>query len=145
MKAFAVMAKNRWKPLPDVPTMEEIGVTGMDIAFWHGLWAPKGTPKEVVAKLNAAAVKALDDPAVQKRIEALGMTIPDEGGADAEVAARLPQGRARQVVADHQVGRHQDQLAKPLFISSLQPCARPPFRLPGRMRCFRQSKTGGRR
>jgi tripartite-type tricarboxylate transporter receptor subunit TctC len=76
MKAFAVMSKNRWKPLPDVPTMEDVGVTGMNIEFWHGLWAPKGTPKEVVAKLNAAAVKALDDPAVQKRIEALGMTAP---------------------------------------------------------------------
>ena len=56
--------------------MEEVGVTGMNIEFWHGLWAPKGTPKDVVAKLNAAVVKAFDDPAVQKRIEALGMTIP---------------------------------------------------------------------
>ena len=40
----------------------------MDIAFWHGLWAPKGTPKDVVEKLNAAVVKAFADPAVQKRI-----------------------------------------------------------------------------
>jgi tripartite-type tricarboxylate transporter receptor subunit TctC len=76
MKAFAVMGSKRWTPLPDVPTMEEVGVTGMSIEFWHGLWAPKGAPKDVVAKLNAAAIKALDDPAVQKRIEALGMTIP---------------------------------------------------------------------
>lgn len=76
LKAFAVMSKNRWKPLPDVPTMEQVGVTGIDIEFWHGFWAPKGTPKDVVAKLNAAVVKAMDDPAVQKRVEALGMTIP---------------------------------------------------------------------
>jgi tripartite-type tricarboxylate transporter receptor subunit TctC len=76
MKAFAVMGSKRWNPLPDVPTMEEVGVTGMAIEFWHGLWAPKGAPKDVVAKLNAAAIKALDDPAVQKRIEALGMTVP---------------------------------------------------------------------
>jgi tripartite-type tricarboxylate transporter receptor subunit TctC len=76
MKAFAVMGSKRWPPLPDVPTMEEVGVTGMTIEFWHGMWAPKGTPKDVVAKLNTAVVKALDDPAVQKRVEALGMSIP---------------------------------------------------------------------
>lgn len=76
MKAFAVMSKTRWQPLPDVPTMEDVGVTGMNIEFWHGLWAPKGTPKDVVAKLNAAVIKALDDPAVRKRIDALGMSIP---------------------------------------------------------------------
>jgi len=56
--------------------MEEMGITGMDISFWHGLWAPKGTPKDVVAKLNDAAQKALADPVVQKRVAALGMTIP---------------------------------------------------------------------
>jgi tripartite-type tricarboxylate transporter receptor subunit TctC len=76
MKAFAVMGGKRWKPLPDVPTMEEVGVAGLTIEFWHGMWAPKGTPKDVVAKLNAAVIKALDDPAVQSRIDALGMTIP---------------------------------------------------------------------
>ena len=48
----------------------------MHIPFWHGLWAPKGMPKDVVAKLNAAVVEALADPAVQKRIAALGQTIP---------------------------------------------------------------------
>ena len=77
MKAFAVMGRKRYAGLPNVPTMEEIGITGMDISFWHGLWAPKGTPKAVVDKLNAAAVKALTDPVVQKRAAALGMTIPE--------------------------------------------------------------------
>jgi len=76
MKAFAVMGRKRYAGLPDVPTMEEIGITGMDISFWHGLWAPKGTPKDIVAKLNGAVVKALADPAVQKRVAALGMSIP---------------------------------------------------------------------
>jgi tripartite-type tricarboxylate transporter receptor subunit TctC len=80
MKAFAVMGRQRYAGLPDVPTMEEMGITGMDISFWHGLWAPKGTPKDIIAKLNDAAVKALEDPAVQKRVAALGMTIP--GKAD---------------------------------------------------------------
>jgi len=78
MKAFAVMGRTRYAGLPDVPTMEEIGISGMDISFWHGLWAPKGTPKDVIEKLNAAAVKALGDPDVQKRVAALGMSIPDK-------------------------------------------------------------------
>ena len=78
MKAFAVMGRTRYAGLPDVPTMEEMGISGMDISFWHGLWAPKGTPKDVIATLNAAVVKALEDPAVQKRVAALGMSIPDK-------------------------------------------------------------------
>jgi tripartite-type tricarboxylate transporter receptor subunit TctC len=76
MKAFAVMSAERWAPLPNVPTMGEIGVAGMQLDFWHGLWAPKGTPKDVVAKIDAAVVKAFDDPAVKKRIADLGQVIP---------------------------------------------------------------------
>jgi tripartite-type tricarboxylate transporter receptor subunit TctC len=76
MKAFAVMSKERWAPLPDVPTMEEVGVTGMQISFWHGMWAPKGTPKPVITKVNAAVVAAFAEPAVRKRIDELGQTIP---------------------------------------------------------------------
>jgi tripartite-type tricarboxylate transporter receptor subunit TctC len=78
MKAFAVMGKTRFTPLKNVPTMEEVGITGMDISFWHGLWAPKGTPSAIVAKLNDAGQKAFADPAVQKRIETLGQTIPEK-------------------------------------------------------------------
>ena len=78
MKAFAVMGRKRYSGLPEVPTMEEMGITGMDISFWHGLWASKNTPKDVVGKLNDAVVKALADPEVQKRIATLGMTIPDK-------------------------------------------------------------------
>ena len=78
MKAFAVMGRKRYAGLPDVPTMEEMGISGMDISFWHGLWAPKGTPKDIAGKLNAAVVKALTDPAVQKRVAALGMSTPEK-------------------------------------------------------------------
>ncbi len=78
MKAFAVMGRTRYAGLPDVPTMEEMGISGMDISFWHGLWAPKGTPGDIVDKLNAAARAALDDPTVQARVAALGMTIPEK-------------------------------------------------------------------
>jgi tripartite-type tricarboxylate transporter receptor subunit TctC len=76
MKAYAVMGRTRYAGLPEVPTMEEMGISGMDISFWHGFWGPKGMPKETVARLNDAVVKALDDPTVQKRVAALGMTIP---------------------------------------------------------------------
>src|SRR5262249_15907123 len=76
IKALGVMGRQDYAALPDVPTMEEMGITGMDISFWHGMWAPKGTPKDIVAKLNEAVVKALADPVVQKRVAALGMTIP---------------------------------------------------------------------
>ena len=78
MKAYAVMGRQRYAGLPEVPTMEEMGISGMDISFWHGLWAPKGTPKDVVARLNDAAVKAMADPLVQKRVAALGMSIPEK-------------------------------------------------------------------
>ena len=64
-KAFGVMAKARWPALPDVPTTDEVGAPGMYISFWHGLWVPKGTPKDVIAKLNDAVVEALADPAVR--------------------------------------------------------------------------------
>jgi tripartite-type tricarboxylate transporter receptor subunit TctC len=53
-----------------------MGVPGLAISLWHGLWAPKGTPADVVAKLNAAAVAALADPAVRKRFVDLGQEIP---------------------------------------------------------------------
>jgi tripartite-type tricarboxylate transporter receptor subunit TctC len=75
IKAFTVMAKERWPALPDVPTTDEIGVPGMYISFWHGLWVPTGTPSDVVAKLNAAVVEALADPDVRKHLTALGLVI----------------------------------------------------------------------
>ena len=76
VRVFAVMAKNRFFPAPDVPTVDEAGAPGLHFPFWHGLWVPKGTPKDVVAKLNAAVVAAFADPAVRKRFADLGMEIP---------------------------------------------------------------------
>jgi tripartite-type tricarboxylate transporter receptor subunit TctC len=75
IKAFAMMAKDRWSPLPDVPTMAENGMD-MELLFWHGIWAPKNTPKAVIDKVNAAVVAAFANPNVQKRIADLGQTIP---------------------------------------------------------------------
>jgi tripartite-type tricarboxylate transporter receptor subunit TctC len=76
IKAYAVMAKARWFAAPDVPTIEEMGVPGLYMSFWHGVWASKGTPKEIVAKLNAAVVKALADPGVRQRFTDQGHEIP---------------------------------------------------------------------
>jgi tripartite-type tricarboxylate transporter receptor subunit TctC len=75
MKAFAVMSHTRWPALPDVPTTDEIGTPGMYISFWHGLWVPKGAPREVIAKLNAAVVDTLADPMVRARLTDLGQII----------------------------------------------------------------------
>jgi tripartite-type tricarboxylate transporter receptor subunit TctC len=55
--------------------MDEVGVPGMYISFWHGLWAPKGTPRDIVAKLNAAVVETLADPTVRQRLTDLGQVI----------------------------------------------------------------------
>jgi tripartite-type tricarboxylate transporter receptor subunit TctC len=75
IRAFAVMSKERWPAAPDVPTMDEVGVSGMYISFWHGLWAPKGTPREIVAKLNGAVVDTLADTTVRQRLTELGHVI----------------------------------------------------------------------
>jgi tripartite-type tricarboxylate transporter receptor subunit TctC len=74
-KVYAIMGKSHFAPTPEVPTADEAGTPGLDFPFWHGLWAPKGTPKPIVAKLNAAVVAALSDQAVQKRFNDVGMEI----------------------------------------------------------------------
>jgi tripartite-type tricarboxylate transporter receptor subunit TctC len=75
VKAYAVMSKARWPALPDVPAIDESGVPGLYVSYWHALWAPKGTPKDVLAKLNAAAVHALADPNARKRLGEVGQDI----------------------------------------------------------------------
>ena len=77
IKAFAVTAKQRLKAMPDIPTVDEAGLPGLYISVWHGLWAPKGTPKEVTEKLTAAIFEALADPQVREKFIALGQEIPE--------------------------------------------------------------------
>jgi len=76
MKAYAVMAKSRWWGAPDVPTMEEAGVAGLYASFWHGLWAPKGTPAAIIDKLNSAVRVALADPSVKQKFAQQGQAVP---------------------------------------------------------------------
>jgi len=76
IKAYAIMAKTRWAAAPDVPTVDEAGAPGLYFSFWNGLWAPKDTPKSVIAKLNAAVVDALADPTARQNFTTLGQHIP---------------------------------------------------------------------
>jgi tripartite-type tricarboxylate transporter receptor subunit TctC len=75
IKAFAVTARSRLASAPDIPTVDEAGLPGFYFSRWHALWAPKGTPKGVIAKLNAAVVAALADPVVHSRLADLGQEI----------------------------------------------------------------------
>lgn len=75
IKAYAVTAPNRLAVAPDIPTVDEAGLPGFYISPWEGVWAPKGTPKDVIGKLNAAIVAALADPTVRHRLADLGQEI----------------------------------------------------------------------
>jgi tripartite-type tricarboxylate transporter receptor subunit TctC len=89
IKAYAVTAKERLASAPDIPTVDEAGVPGLYISVWYGLWVPKGTPKEIIAKLNAAAVEAMADPAVKSRMSALGLEIPPREQQSAQALGAL--------------------------------------------------------
>jgi tripartite-type tricarboxylate transporter receptor subunit TctC len=74
-RAFGVTTKTRLFSAPDIPTLDEAGLPGFDISLWHGLWLPKGTPRNIVAKVNAAVMDALADPMVRTRLAELGQKI----------------------------------------------------------------------
>ena len=76
IKAYAVTAKERLASAPDIPTVDEAGLPGFYIAVWTALWAPTGTPKPVIARLNAAVVDALGNATVRARLADLGQDIP---------------------------------------------------------------------
>jgi tripartite-type tricarboxylate transporter receptor subunit TctC len=77
IRAYAIATAQRSPALPDVPTTREAGLPEYQVSAWNAVFAPKGTPRDVVAKLNAALVKALDDEATRKRLLDLGGLIPD--------------------------------------------------------------------
>jgi tripartite-type tricarboxylate transporter receptor subunit TctC len=76
IKVYALAAKSRSPLVPDVATVEEAGLPGFHMSVWHGLWAPKGTPKDTIRALNAAVVRALNDPAARERFTQLGLEVP---------------------------------------------------------------------
>jgi tripartite-type tricarboxylate transporter receptor subunit TctC len=72
IKAYAVLREMRWRGAPEIPTIAEAGVPGLPVSLWYGLWAPKGTPRQIIARLNTAVVATLGDPAVASRFADLG-------------------------------------------------------------------------
>jgi tripartite-type tricarboxylate transporter receptor subunit TctC len=76
IRAYAVAANTRLRAAPDIPNADEAGLPGLYVSTWNALFAPKGTPKSVIDKLNAAAVAALADQSVQTRLSDLGQEIP---------------------------------------------------------------------
>ena len=76
LKAYAVLAKARWFGAPDVPSVDEVGLPELYMSFWQGLWAPGGTPKDVIARINSVVVDTFSDPAVRQRLTDQGLEIP---------------------------------------------------------------------
>ena len=76
IRGYAVTDSKRAESAADIPTVDEAGLPGFHMTLWSGLWVPRGTPKEIVAKLNAAAVEALSDPVVRRQLENLGLQMP---------------------------------------------------------------------
>jgi tripartite-type tricarboxylate transporter receptor subunit TctC len=76
IKAFAVTARNRLAVAPDIPSVDEAGLPGLYFSLWAGLFAPRATPKDIIGKLNAAAMSAFDDPATRKKLADQGLEVP---------------------------------------------------------------------
>jgi tripartite-type tricarboxylate transporter receptor subunit TctC len=76
MRAYAVTSKTRLAAAPDIPTVDEAGLPNFYMAVWHGIWAPKATPRPIIDKINAAIVEALADPGVRTKLTDLGQEIP---------------------------------------------------------------------
>jgi tripartite-type tricarboxylate transporter receptor subunit TctC len=90
VKAYAVTSKTKVPSLPDQPTMEQSGLPGFEVAVWHGLWAPKGTPKPVIDKLSAALQTALKDPGIIAKFAELGTEpVAQNRATPAALAAHL--------------------------------------------------------
>jgi tripartite-type tricarboxylate transporter receptor subunit TctC len=89
LKAYAVLQPKRWWAAPEVPTLDELGISNIDASFWHGIWVPKGTPPDIIAKLDGAIREALADPGVQERFKKIGQEIwPPEYQTPEALAAK---------------------------------------------------------
>jgi tripartite-type tricarboxylate transporter receptor subunit TctC len=105
LKVYAVLQRRRWWAAPEVPTLDELGITDIDASFWHGIWVPKGTPPDVIAKLNAAIREALADPKTQERFKAVGQEVwPGNEQTPAALAAKQKAEIARWAPAIKEAG-----------------------------------------
>ena len=89
IRAYAATAKTRLPAAPEIPTVDEAGLPGFHISIWQALWAPAGTPTEIVARLNAAVVSALGNPAVVRRFADIVQEIPARDQQTPEALAAL--------------------------------------------------------
>ena len=89
IKAYAIATAERSPALPDVPTTKEAGLPDYQVSAWNALFAPKGMPQDILAKLNDTLVKALDDEATRKRLLELGSVIPDKAGRSPQALQKL--------------------------------------------------------
>jgi tripartite-type tricarboxylate transporter receptor subunit TctC len=89
IRTYAVLAKERYPSAPDIPTTDDAGLSGFHMTVWNALWTTKGAPRDVIAKLNVAAVEALADPAVRKRFAELGQTPPPRNEQTPEALGAL--------------------------------------------------------
>jgi tripartite-type tricarboxylate transporter receptor subunit TctC len=94
VRALAVTSKTRHPGMPNVPTVDEAGLPGFYVSIWFGLWAPKDTPKDIIAKLNAAAVAALADPDMQAKLGKLGQQVSSRNQQTPEALGVLQRAEA---------------------------------------------------
>jgi tripartite-type tricarboxylate transporter receptor subunit TctC len=94
VKPFAITGRTRLASSPDIPTADEAGLSGFFASLWYGLWVPKGTPKDIIARLNATLMQVLADPAVQKRLEDLGIQITPPAQQSPEALRALQKSEA---------------------------------------------------
>lgn len=89
IKAYAIATAERSPALPNVPTTKEAGMPDYQVSAWNALFAPKGLPQDIAAKLSATLVAALDDEATRKRLLELGSVIPDRAGRSPQALQKL--------------------------------------------------------
>jgi tripartite-type tricarboxylate transporter receptor subunit TctC len=94
VRALAVTSKTRHPGMPNVPTVDEAGLPGFYVSIWFGLWAPKDTPQDIIAKLNAAAVAALADPDLKAKLAKLGQQASSRDQQTPEVLRALQKSEA---------------------------------------------------
>ena len=110
LKAYAILGEQRVTIAPEVPTADEAGVPEVHLQNWYSIYAPKGTPKDVVARLNAACVETLADQGLRDRLAGFGFVLPRARATEPGSARGAAAGGDRQVGADHQGCRHQARL-----------------------------------
>ena len=91
LRAYAVADNKRLAAAPDIPTVDEAGAPGVYVIAWYGMWMPKGTPRDVIAKFSAAAMEALADPGVREKLAGLGQDIPPPEMQSAEALGKFYQ------------------------------------------------------